>query len=225
MTWKELTIGEVAARYPKSIAVFKEKKIDFCCGGKTSLKKELLKNQDLEGLLEDLVNASQGPEAGTKNLLGMNQSQLVDYIIVEFHEKHRKDLPQILALANKVENVHQEHEEAPRGLTGFLTQMSDELLAHMGKEEMILFPMLKANPQARPFMPIQKMMAEHDDHKVAIERLAKLAHNFQPPSDACNSWISLYKYLEDFVDELKEHIHTENNILFPMALGEEKTSA
>ena len=219
MDWKELSIGEFASLYPGAITVFKRMKIDFCCGGHKPLKEELDTHDHLTSLLEMVIAEK---DEAPPSLINYDQSELIEHILKRFHEKHKRDLPELISLAKKVEAVHKENSNVPRGLTAFLRFMQEELLSHMEKEEIVLFPLIKSTPKVQPLMPINVMMAEHDEHKASLERLAELTNNFHPPEDACYSWQALYQALEDFVHELKEHIHLENNILFPRALAEDE---
>lgn len=221
MDWKSLSVGEFAARYPAAIPHFKKNNVDFCCGGDKPLAEELERNNGLEDLLKIVIDETADKGA----LLDLSKSELVDFIIADFHEKHKRDFPDMIALAQKVENAHRDHAACPTGLAEFLKEMEQDLRSHMNKEETVLFPMIKTNPEARPVMPIKVMMAEHEEHKLTIQELEKVAGGFRPPEGACFTWQALCQALDNFVDELKEHIHIENNILFPKVLEEQQVEA
>jgi regulator of cell morphogenesis and NO signaling len=97
--------------------------------------------------------------------------------------------------------------------------MQQELEGHMLKEEQVLFPMLQhgMGPQAAP--PIQVLRFEHDQHGEALGKMLALTNNITPPADACNTWRALYRGLLEFRDDLMQHIHLENNVLFIKALS------
>lgn len=149
----------------------------------------------------------------------MDTSSLIDEILEKFHMKHRNDLNMLIPLSEKVESVHAEHPEAPKGLCDFLKSLSLELENHMQKEEQILFPMIKAGNGSMAHGPINVMMHEHEDHIQNLEKLKSLAKNYVLPEGACNSWVTLYKGVQTLELEIAEHIKTENEKLFPNALN------
>ncbi|MFN5164568.1 MAG: DUF6306 domain-containing protein, partial [Pseudomonadota bacterium] len=116
---------------------------------------------------------------------------LIEHILTRFHEVHRQQLPVLIQLAAKVEAVHADHAETPRGLTDLLTSMHCELLAHMEKEETILFPMLARGGSSFVTHPICVMMSEHEEHAQRLAQLMALTHQATPPGDACRTWVQL----------------------------------
>ncbi len=135
-----------------------------------------------------------------------------------FHAGHRQELPRLLAMAAKVEHVHADKPDCPRGLAAHLQAMTGRLEQHMQKEETVLFPMLMAGAAARAVAPIQVLTAEHEEHGRDLARLRTLAHAFVPPPGACGTWRALYLGLAEFERAIMEHIHLENHVLFPGAL-------
>jgi regulator of cell morphogenesis and NO signaling len=206
----EEPIGEIAVRLPGATAIFRKLKLDYCCGGAISLgaavKKRGLELADVERQLDALTPQETGiPEAS---------EQIIDHIVSRYHDTHRRELPELIHLARRVEKVHADHPEAPKGLADFLTRIDVSLGAHMQKEELILFPMIRAgDPMVS--IPISAMVAEHLDHGDALAALATLTHDMEPPEGACGSWRALYAGVRKLSDDLTNHIHIENNILFP----------
>jgi regulator of cell morphogenesis and NO signaling len=143
---------------------------------------------------------------------------LIDRIETHYHATHRRELPELIRLARRVEVVHKDHDAAPRGLAALLERMSGQLEVHMKKEELILFPATRRGGHPMIAQPIAVMLAEHDDHGVRLRELEALTNDFVAPKDACPSWRALYVGTKKLVDDLMEHIHTENNILFPRFL-------
>jgi regulator of cell morphogenesis and NO signaling len=141
--------------------------------------------------------------------------QLVAYILERFHKGHRRDLPGLIVLARKVEGVHGAHPEAPKGLADFLDEVAESLEEHMQKEEQILFPLIERGGHPMISHPIAVMRHEHEDHGINLDKLAALTNNFQAPAGACGSWRGLYEGLAELSAEVREHIRTENDILFP----------
>ena len=155
--------------------------------------------------------ANKGEQSATET---MPIPELIDYILENFHQTHRAELPELLRLANKVERVHADKPDCPHGLSTHLLQMTQELEQHMQKEEQILFPMIKRGTGSMVLGPISVMRHEHDDHGLALRELERLTHNMQAPIGACNTWRALYLGLQKFHNDLMEHIHVENTLLF-----------
>ncbi len=205
-------IGQIAVQLPGATAVFRRLKLDFCCGGQISLRQAAHdKGLDLQALLDELATLQRSGTAP----LGGEPGALIDHILARYHEVHRAQLPELIRMARRVETVHREHPDVPRGLGDFLEQMEQELLSHMMKEEQILFPMLRAGGNAFVVQPIGMMRHEHTDHGEALERLAALTRDATPPADACNTWRALYAGIAQLNEDLIHHIHLENNVLFP----------
>ena len=140
---------------------------------------------------------------------------LIEHILTRFHEVHRQQLPVLIQLAAKVEAVHADHAETPRGLTDLLTSMHSELLAHMEKEETILFPMLTRGGNPFVVHPIGVMRTEHAEHAKRLAQMIALTRNATAPEDACTSWRRLSAGVRAFANDLRQHIALENDVLFP----------
>lgn len=206
------SLGELAVRLPGATAVFRKLKLDFCCGGQQSLQQAC----NEKGLaLGEVVAALRALDRSDARPTVPTAAALIDHILHRFHEVHRQQLPELIRMARRVEAVHRDHPQVPRGLAEHLEHMERELLDHMAKEEQVLFPMLKAGGHPMVVHPIGMMRHEHVSHGVELERLAALTTQHQPPPGACNTWRALYAGTERLTEDLIEHIHTENNLLFP----------
>lgn len=148
--------------------------------------------------------------------LDANPEALIAHILDRFHATHRRELPQLQALARRVEATHADHPLCPAGLAAFLATMQDELEAHMVKEEQVLFPTLLAGGGGCAPFAIRRMRMEHDDHAVQLERLRSLTNGFMPPESACSNWVVLYAGCSKLDQDLREHIELENGVLFPL---------
>ncbi|XZG69316.1 iron-sulfur cluster repair protein YtfE [Chitinibacteraceae bacterium HSL-7] len=211
-------LGELAVALPGATAVFRRHQLDYCCGGQQTLGEAARAQQlDIKAVLAEL--AALDPVAAPETFA--SASVLIDHILTRFHEVHRAQLPELIALAERVEHVHRDHPQAPAGLAQRLRQMLVELETHMMKEEEVLFPMLRQG--GNPFVkhPIAVMRDEHDDHGRSLEHLAALTHDGLAPADACTTWLALYAGVRVLIDDLMQHIHLENNVLFPMFLAAE----
>ena len=208
----EQAIGQIAVELPGATAVFRRLKLDFCCGGHISLGQAANdKGLDLQAVVHELSalqRPSELPDLGTP-------TELVEHIIARYHEVHRAQLPELIRMARRVEAVHRDNPNTPHGLADALETMEQELLMHMHKEEAVLFPMLRAGGNSFVSQPIAMMRHEHNDHGEALEHLASLTNDITPPMGACNTWRALYTGLAQLREDLINHIHLENNILFP----------
>jgi len=210
------SLGSLAVQIPGATAVFRRLKLDFCCGGQQSLAQACASRQlDLDAVLEEirgLQNREAAPAAPAPG-------DLIDHILARYHEVHRQQLPELIRMARRVEAVHRDHPQVPRGLSSHLEVMEQELLEHMAKEEQILFPMLRQGGHPMVAHPIGVMRHEHVSHGAQLERLAAITSQHQPPEGACNTWRALYAGTAALVEDLMAHIHLENNLLFPAFEG------
>ena len=143
----------------------------------------------------------------------------IDHILQRYHNVHRAQFEELVPLAQKVAQVHAD--TFPAEVPDLLAYMQNELLMHMMKEERMLFPMINQGVGRGAAMPISVMMHEHEEHDQAIARLEELTNNFELPEGACGSWTRLYTLAKEMVDDLKDHIHLENEIFFPRVLASE----
>ncbi|HLT03438.1 MAG TPA: iron-sulfur cluster repair protein YtfE [Pseudomonas sp.] len=209
------TLGEIATSLPGATRVLSRYKLDFCCGGQQTLRAAC--NQlhlDANHIAEQL-QALGGGAGDQPDWREASNDALIDHLLTRYHARHREQLPELIRLASRVEQVHGHSADCPNGLAEHLWNMQQELESHMLKEEKILFPMLRSEP-AHPHAhaPIAVMRFEHDQHGEALARLAEMTDDITPPANACNTWRALYRGLEELRDDLMLHIHLENNILF-----------
>lgn len=215
------TLSELASKLPAASRVFQEHRLDFCCGGKRPLA-EACAEQGLDpnAILEEIEDSARG-RAGAVDLTGWRErplAELVRHIVEHYHARLRRELPALRDLAARVEARHADHPRTPRGLAALLSSMNDDVLDHLAKEECILFPLIASGRGAEAGAPIHCMEAEHDDTARALGQIRQLTGDFTPPEDACTSWHALLIRLRAFEAEFMEHIHLENNVLFPAAL-------
>jgi len=211
------TLADIAATLPGATGVFRRYKLDFCCGGRVPLAQAAADRgmpvRELEAELAAVAALglpTDRPE-GTEDLISLIETR--------YHAVHRRELPELVRLARRVEAVHKDHPELPRGIAALLERMSTELEDHMGKEEQILFPLMRRGGHPMIAQPIAVMLAEHDDHGAHLRTLERLTGDFTAPADACPTWRALYVGANKLADDLIEHIHTENNVLFPRFQG------
>jgi len=205
------SLGEIAASLPGATAIFRRHKLDFCCGGSESLEQAA---RD-KGLDAAQIGAELAQLSSEMSSIPENVDDLIRHVLDRYHQVHRRELPELCKLAIQVEQVHADHPAVPAGLSDLLEHMHAALVSHMEKEEQILFPIMQTGGNPMIVYPIGMMRHEHDEHGEKLRALASLTSDMTPPEDACNSWRALYAGLAKLAEDITEHIHIENNILFP----------
>lgn len=207
------SLGTLAVRLPGATALFRQHKLDFCCHGEQTLAQSCaqrgLDADALRQALEQLPSPAEPAPHVTE------PGALIDHILSRYHEVHRQQLPELVRMARRVEAVHRDHPAVPAGLADFLEAMEADLLQHMQKEEQILFPLLRRGGHPMAMGPIGVMQHEHRAHGERLERLEALTGDHTPPAGACNTWQALYAGTRRLTDDLMQHIHLENHLLFP----------
>ncbi len=231
----EETLGQIAAKDLRKVQVFKKYGLDFCCGGKKTVKEACAeKGLDVAQIEYELQQADKIQASRPLPYDDWSLDFLIDYILNTHHTYVMKNLPEIKAYAQKVRQVHSaEHPELVR-INELTDELYAELTSHMAKEERILFPYIKelvANKNSQPSQashfgsvqnPINMMEMEHESAGQNLAEIRELSNNYKLPVDACASYSLLYRMLDEFEEDLHLHIHLENNILFPKALALEK---
>lgn len=216
----EIPIGDIARDQPATTRVFLRHKLDFCCGGRRTLREACAKaGLDPAAIQRELAAEMTAHPTPTWEL--RPNADLVDHIVSRYHEGLRRDLPGLLEAARKVERVHADKPAVPAGLANELDELWQEMQQHMMKEERVLFPMLRMGARGpQVYMPVRVMEHEHDSHAVYLRRIRELTGDLVPPPHACATWRALYHGLQRIENEMMEHIHLENNVLFPRASRE-----
>lgn len=215
MQIEEQSLGEIARNTPGATHVFRQLGIDFCCGGGRSLREEAeLKDIKIEEVVSSLYALTSNSEE--KNWSKVTKNELIEHILEHYHARYRMQLPELIYLAQKVERVHATHAQAPLGLASHLTDVFQKLEDHIQKEE-ALFRKLTLE-QNHVLTTISMMKIEHVQYDEALKKMMALAHQLVLPDGACNTWRALYLNLGELRNDLMEHIHLENNILFEMEL-------
>jgi regulator of cell morphogenesis and NO signaling len=211
------SLADLACDVPGATALFHREQLDFCCGGHQTLR-EAVAGRGLDGgQLAEALRAlqAQGRSATERDWRQARTGELIDHLLQRFHEGHRAQLPELIRLARRVESVHADHPDCPRGLADHLEMMAQDLEQHMCKEEQVLFPLLRhGGSPAFVAAPIRVMRHEHDQHGESLARLSGLSGGLRAPADACSSWQALATGLQALHSELTMHIHLENNVLF-----------
>jgi len=208
------TLGNIACSIPGATRVFHEFHLDFCCGGQKSLRQAAQERGiDADHVQTRLLSLS-GEAQDTEDWRTVADERLIEHILQRYHDVHRQQLPELIRLAARVEQVHGGREHCPVGLTDLLIDMQQELESHMQKEEQILFPLIAQGMSPTGLPPVEVMRFEHDQHGQALAQMVSLAHGLAMPRGACNTWRALLAGLQTLREDLMQHIHLENNVLF-----------
>ncbi|NVP58539.1 iron-sulfur cluster repair di-iron protein [Mycoplana rhizolycopersici] len=210
------TVGKIATSLPGAAALFRRHGISFCCGGSDSIGAAA----EAAGLSpETLVDELQGLVDAASTEAPDGTVDLINHLRTRYHDTHRADLISLIPLAAKVERVHRDHPDAPIGLANLLERIQSDLHSHMHREELMLFPLMERGDHHILTRPIEQMRHEHE---VEVDHLAELEHvtgGFHLPDGACTSWRALYAGAKKFADDLIQHMHLENEVLFPRFTG------
>ncbi|HQY09134.1 MAG: iron-sulfur cluster repair protein YtfE [Burkholderiales bacterium] len=215
-TLMDRSLGELACAVAGATAVLSRHRLDFCCGGAQTLRAAAAdRGLDPATVAAELVELQRRPARSERDWRQARAAELIDHILQRFHERHREQLPELIRLAQRVESVHADSPDCPRGLTAHLMAMQQDLENHMLKEERILFPLLRNGSPAFVPGPIAVMRQEHDQHGDALRQLLELTGgSLLAPAGACATWQALMSGLQTLHEDLMQHIHLENNVLF-----------
>ena len=215
------TVGELAATRPASTRVFHRRGIDFCCGGgKTLAEVCLRKGLDVKVLLAELQNELAQGDGEAVAWTEQPLPALVSHLLERYHAGLREELERLRGLAIKVLRVHGAKDPVRlQRLFDTYSELADDLVPHLEKEERVLFPWILSGRPVPHGGPIAVMMSDHDGAAALLARLRELTGDYLAPEGACNSWRALWAGLAALDRDLTEHIHLENNILFPRASG------
>jgi len=227
-----MTVREVAIEMPQSTRLFEKLNIDYCCGGSRSLTEACnsagLEVDDVLGMLKTASHEGKLENVDFQRLL---IADLVGHILGTHHVYTKDEMTRLDSLIKKVISAHGENHPELRTVGELFDRLCADLKPHMFKEEQILFPYILAlahacaENQGAPFAPfgtvnnpVRMMMMEHDTAGEILRDLRNVTSNYTTPSDGCMSYRALYEALEAFEKDLHQHIHLENNILFPRAV-------
>lgn len=224
------TVGEWVANQPNTSRVFENLRVDYCCGGAKSLEKACLdQHLDPQEVLARLLETTADHPAEDWNNKAL--VDLANHIEQTHHAYLKSELPRLTQLITKVVNAHgQSHPELFEVQQAF-AHLRAELEPHMLKEEMVLFPAIRTLERGteRPMFPfgtvanpIRMMEHEHDNAGDALAQIRALTRDYLVPENACNTYRAMLDGLESLEKDMHQHVHKENNILFPKAIQREQ---
>lgn len=232
MATPQTTVRDIALEQPASIRVFEKFGIDYCCGGRKPLSQACEERSlNPETVLAAIGEAAEGRAEESSSWTTASLESLCRHIVDTHHAYVRSELPRLAQFAQKVVARHGDtHPELPQ-IQQRVSLLGEELLPHLNKEEMVLFPYITnlernlttCGPRSLGCFgavrnPIRVMIAEHDAAGDLLAQIRSLSRDFTPPEGACPTYRGFYRALADFEKDLHQHVHLENNVLFPRAI-------
>ncbi len=220
----EQTVRDIAIQNPAAVRVFEALRIDYCCGGKRPLRDACQRAHVPVAQAMELLAQTGRETPEDRHWSDAPFAELTGHIVARHHSYIRRETPRLEVLLDKVAVRHGADHPELLAIRELFVAMSQELVAHMAREEQVLFPILAKIEAAPPAFlggidaPIARMMADHDDAGELMAQIRALSQQYRTPEGACASYIGLYYSLEAFERDLHFHVHLENNILFPRAL-------
>jgi regulator of cell morphogenesis and NO signaling len=230
--FSSLTLSEIVTQNYKTAAVFEKYGLDFCCRGNKIISEACSeKGLDHEKIIEELKMLNGNGKEDHFVFSDWDTSVLADYIVHKHHDYLRRMIPVLAQHTQKVASVHGENHPEVIEIAKHFSVVYKDLKQHMMKEEQMLFPYIKylskvhmhKNPAEKPFFgtvrnPIKMMEAEHQNAGDEMYEIRRLSGGYTPPEDACNTYKICFLELKEFEEDLHQHVHLENNILFPKAV-------
>ena len=227
-----LSLAQIVNSNHQAASVFEKYHLDFCCKGKRSLEQACLEQQvELSQVAGELGYIFSKVVTGSIDFDKMNLIQLCDYIVLTHHAYVKNEMPQIYAYLQKVSSKHGERHPELYKIFQTFAAVKEEMEGHMKKEELILFPRIKElqrladDEKARLQLnisylqsPITVMEQEHDHAGNLLNDIRIFSNDYEPPQDACTTYRLCFAALKAFELDLHQHVHLENNILFPKAI-------
>jgi regulator of cell morphogenesis and NO signaling len=225
-------IRDIAAQLPQATRVFENLRIDYCCGGWKPIGEACeTAGLSFDTVVQMLETAKRETPPNTFDPHTASLIRVTLHILDKHHVFTKAEMTRLDALLKRVIGAHGRNHPELSQVASCFRQLCDDLRPHMFKEEQVLFPYIvelersirdKGLRPKAPFgsaaNPIRAMGTEHDEAGDLLCRLRSLTNNYTVPADGCFSYQALYEGLEAFEEDLHEHIHLENNILFPRAI-------
>jgi len=225
------SLAQIVNNNHRAASVFEKYHLDFCCNGKRTLEQACAESElKVEEVLSELGKSGQSSSSIPADYNSLSLSQLIDYIITTHHSFVKKEMPVILGYLERVDFKHGDRNPEMKKVLELFAAVKEEMEHHMQKEELVLFPRIKEIErllaEGKEIVinstylrsPINMMEQEHDHAGTMLAEIRKLTLDYNPPIDACTTYRLSHATLQAFELDLHQHVHLENNILFPKAM-------
>ncbi len=227
MKQEEQLLGNIVAKDFRAASVLSGAGLDFCCGGSKTLDAACMeKGIRTEDILEQLADLDNQPVIPGQNFNDWQPDFLSDYIVNAHHSYIRKTLPDLLFYTDKIMNVHGDRHPELKVVAGLFRRLGKELLAHLYREEEVLFPAIREAVKTKSPEALKTIAGElpgmNDEHEFVggtMDKINEITGGYRVPEDGCNTYAVTYRLLKEFEDDIHIHVHLENNILFPKSLN------
>ena len=212
------TVAELVLEQPSRARVFEELGLDYCCGGKTPLAEACeARGVPVHEAVAALGAAAELP-ASERDWTNVPLPELCDHIVSDHHDRLRAELPRLDALLEKVVRAHGDERPSVVELRDTFSALRGDLEQHLAAEEEQLFPLVRAGG---PYDAEQVRELEHDHEWAgsALARMRELTDGYDLEQAMCNTHRATLDGLHELELDLHQHIHEENNVLFPRALA------
>jgi len=224
-------IGRIAADHPLTTRVFARHRLDYCCGGDRPLEDACeAKGLDADEVMREIereIEATRAPGGvatrapggvATRRWDDATAREIIEHIVAAYHEPLREELPRLVAMARKVAAVHGDlRPDTLPALATTVASLKTDLERHMAEEERDVFPRIVGEERAGATDRFAGLEHDHEEAGAALERIRELTGDYEVPAEACGTWRALWHGLEDLERTMHEHVHLENNVLFPKA--------
>ncbi len=227
----ELSLAKIVLLKPSAAAIFERHHLDFCCKGKQTLQEALANNQALYAEVHNELEVlfSKNGQNEKNNFETYSLTELAEFIIGKHHKYVKEILPVLYTHTQKIAEKHGDRHPELIQIAEIFSTIKSEFEQHLMKEEEILFPRIKMieeihlgkrdkSEMLNIIGPVQMMMAEHENAGKLTHEIMELTNNYNPPADACTTYKIAFMELQEFELDLHQHVHLENNILFPKAM-------
>lgn len=227
----ERTLAEIVINDQRTARLFEKHHLDFSCNGNQTLLQACLENEiNLDIILNELKDYTTTLKAGT-NFSTISLTSLIQHITSIHHAYVKNEIPILAAYLEKITTIHKETHPELINISSLFNMFKEEMLMHLQKEELILFPRIKEIEKICKgqtgkikqnlnylLAPVEIMKQEHEHTDKILTKIRNLANNYQPPADACTTYKLTFSAFDSFEKDLHQHVHLENNILFPKAI-------
>jgi regulator of cell morphogenesis and NO signaling len=234
MITKNSKTGDIVVEFPMASQLFKEYKIDFCCGGDRPIGEVLEEKQiDADHFMNQLNALYKEKNDNTVQEIDWTKAsykELMDYVVQTHHAYLHRVLPELSALVAKIYRVHGKNHPELERVHRLFNKLKGELEHHLIEEEVNIFPKIEAYEKDRTTKSLDELLkdietleSEHDASGDILKELRNITRDYFIPSDTCRTYSLTYQQLEELESDMFQHIHLENNILFPR-IAQEKTA-
>ena len=220
----EKTLAEIVTENHRTVQIFEKYGLDFCCRGKKKLQEACAEKGLDFGIVSNEIAAAcaLGPDSEIP-FYEMSIQQLISHIVGRHHYYVKMSMPLITTHLDKVSGKHGDTYPYMRDVRDFFQEVQEEMIPHMHKEENVLFPRILSwnqNANVGPVpdsvsAPIIVMEKDHEHVSELMHKIRELTNQYTPPANACTTFRVSLQELKDFEEDLHQHVHLENNILFP----------